>query len=571
MDSISTTSRTVADIYLQALRARGIKYVFANPGTDFTPIIDALARAKEIDSDIPEFIAVPHENVAMAMANGYYEASGEMAAVMVHVTVGTANALCGLMNVSRENVPVFLAAGASPATETGHPASRSGTVHWGQDTFDQGGNVREYVKWDYELRAGQPVDAIVSRALDVAMSEPRGPVYLTLPREVLASDATNEPTPLRRQSTGARAPVPSAEIIEQLADIIAANGNVAILVGRAGMNDAGFMALANLALDHAIPVCEGYYLNLPTSHPMNLGAANQAIFDWADVVIVLDSLVPWMPSAAAPKRSAKIIHMAADPMFTRIPFRGYEADLLVAGDTTAAMTMLNDMLRVKLKNKAAATDKRRAFAADARGKLEARQAKAIEDARTAYPISPIWMAHCLNEVKDRDAIVVNELGLPQPFLKFEQPRSSFGNGGAGGLGRGLGGALGAKLAAPHRQAIATVGDGSYMFCTPMAAHFVSQARKLPTLTIISNNAEWHAVRRATLMASPNGPASRANDMPLISLAPSPKFEKAIEACDGYGEAVEDPAKFRDALERALNKVDGGTQALLNVKTQSGRH
>lgn len=571
MDAINTTARTVADVYLQALKARGIKYVFANPGTDFTPIIDALARAKEIDSDIPEFIGVPHENVAMAMANGYYEASGEMAAVMVHVTVGTANALCGLMNVSRENVPVFLAAGASPATETGHPASRNGTVHWGQDTFDQGGNVREYVKWDYELRAGQPVDAVVGRALDIAMSEPRGPVYLTLPREVLAGEAASEPAPLRRVNNGARAAVPSAEVIEQAADIIAGANNIVILVGRAGMNDAGFMALSNLAQDQAIPVCEGYYLNLPTTHPMNLGPANQSVFDWADVVIVLDSLVPWMPSSAAPRRDAKIIHIASDPNFMRIPFRGYEADLLVAGDTTAAMNMLNDMLSVKLKNKGPAMDKRRAYASDARTKLEARQAKAIEEARKAYPISPIWMAHCLNEVKDRDAIVVNELGLPQPFLKFEMARSSFGNGGAGGLGRGLGGALGAKLAAPHRQVIATVGDGSYIFCTPMAAHFVSRARNLPTLTIISNNAEWFAVRRATLLASPDGAASRANDMPLVSLAPSPKFEKAIEACDGVGERVEDPEKFRPALERALKYVDNGTQALLNVVTQAGRH
>jgi acetolactate synthase-1/2/3 large subunit len=358
-----------------------------------------LARAKEIDSDIPEFIGVPHENVAMGMANGYYEASGEMAAVMVHVTVGTANALCGLMNVSRENVPVFLAAGASPATESGHPASRSGTVHWGQDTFDQGGNVREYVKWDYELRAGQPVDAVVARALDIAMSEPKGPVYLTLPREVLAGDATGTPAPLRRPATGAAAAVPSARALEQAADIIANAANAAIVVGRAGMNDAGFMALSTLAQDHAIPVVEGYYLNLPTTHPMNMGPGTQAIFDWADVVIVLDSLVPWMPSAAAPRADAKIIHIANDPMFTRIPFRGYESDLLVAGDPTAAMIMLNDMLRVKLKNKGAALDKRRAFAAEAREKLHARQAKAIEEARKAYPISPIWMAHCLNEVR----------------------------------------------------------------------------------------------------------------------------------------------------------------------------
>ena len=123
------------------------------------------------------------------MAHGYYRVSGKPAVVMVHVTVGTANTVCALMNAARDNVPVILGAGRTPLTETGHQASRNRSIHWGQEMFDQGSLVREFVKWDYELRAGQPVDSIVDRALDIAMSEPRGPVYLTLPREVLCDAA----------------------------------------------------------------------------------------------------------------------------------------------------------------------------------------------------------------------------------------------------------------------------------------------------------------------------------------------------------------------------------------------
>ncbi len=134
-------------------------------------------------------MTVPHENVAMAMAHGYYRISGKPAAVMVHVTVGTANAINGIINAARDNIPVLLAAGRTPLTETGSIASRNRPIHWGQEAFDQGGMLREYVKWDYELRSGQPVDAVVDRALDIAMSEPRGPVYLTLPREVLSAPA----------------------------------------------------------------------------------------------------------------------------------------------------------------------------------------------------------------------------------------------------------------------------------------------------------------------------------------------------------------------------------------------
>ena len=107
-----------AEAYLARLGERGIEYVFANAGTDFAPIVEALSRNTG-NAKFPHFITVPHENVAMAMAHGYYRICGKPAAVMVHVTVGTANAICGLMNAARDNVPVLLAAGRTPITETG--------------------------------------------------------------------------------------------------------------------------------------------------------------------------------------------------------------------------------------------------------------------------------------------------------------------------------------------------------------------------------------------------------------------------------------------------------------------
>ena len=174
--NLGQAETTVAEAYLVALKANGIKYVFANAGTDFAPIIEGLVRCNAAGADIPRFITVPHENVATAMAQGYYKVSGEAAGVMVHVTVGTANALCGMMNAARDNVPMLVAAGRTPLTEMGDAGSRNVPIHWGQEAFDQGGMVREYVKWDYELRTGQPVGNVVGRAMDVAMTEPRGRV-----------------------------------------------------------------------------------------------------------------------------------------------------------------------------------------------------------------------------------------------------------------------------------------------------------------------------------------------------------------------------------------------------------
>src|SRR6516225_3391882 len=202
-----TPNGMAAEAYIARLGERGIEYVFANAGTDFAPIVEALSRTK--GAKAPRFMTVPHENVAMAMAHGYYRIAGKPAAVMVHVTVGTANAINGLINAARDNIPLLLAAGRTPLTETGSIASLNRPIHWGQEAFDQGGMLREYVKWDYELRAGQPVDAVVDRALDIAMSEPRGPVYLTLPREVLAGPGTkprrDTVRPARRGRPGAGA------------------------------------------------------------------------------------------------------------------------------------------------------------------------------------------------------------------------------------------------------------------------------------------------------------------------------------------------------------------------------
>src|SRR5436853_1823359 len=282
-----------AQAYIARLGERGIDYVFANAGTDFAPIVEALAHAT--GAKAPRFITVPHENVAMAMAHGYYRITGKPAAVMVHVTVGTANAINGVINAARDNVPVLLAAGRTPLTETGSIASRNRSIHWGQEAFDQGGMLREYVKWDYELRAGQPVEAVVDRALDIAMSEPRGPVYLTLPREVLASPAVAA----RRDTVrplGSSAPAPSARAIEEVASLLANAEFPLIVTSSAGRTRSAFDELSALAQEFALPVVqnEARDINLATNHPMNLGFAATPYLLKADVVLVIESTVPWV-------------------------------------------------------------------------------------------------------------------------------------------------------------------------------------------------------------------------------------------------------------------------------------
>jgi len=564
------TTRIAAEAYLGRLAERGIEYVFANAGTDFAPIIEALTRNSGNPQKYPRVVTVPHENVAMAMAHGYYRVAGKPAAVMVHVTVGTANAINGLMNATRDYVPILLAAGRTPLTETGHIASRNRSIHWGQEAFDQGGMVREFVKWDYELRAGQPVEAIVDRALDIAMSEPRGPVYLTLPREVLAS-----PAPARRRDNvrplGSAPPAPDSGAIDEAASLIAKAEFPLIVTSSAGRSRAAFDELAALAEEFALPVVqnEARDLNLASNHPMNLGFAAAPFLPKADVVLVIDSIVPWIPRSATPKRDAKIIHVSTDPLAQHYPFRDIEADLLITADAASALASLRGALRA-MKANGRAVEARRKTAAAAREDIEGKRRKLLETARSAVPIHSAWLAACINQVKAEDAIVVSELGVPVAHLELTRHGTYMGNMLAGGLGFGLGAALGAKLAAPGREVIVAVGDGSYMFGNPLPYHYVGRAESLPTLTIIANNHAWHAVRQATLDVYPDGTAAKANVMPLTELKPAPDYEKVIETCGGHGEKVDEPGALLPALERGLAAVRSGTPALVNVSTQ-GRH
>jgi acetolactate synthase-1/2/3 large subunit len=368
------------------------------------------------------------------------------------------------------------------------------------------------------------------------------------------------------------APAPSARSIEEVASLLANAEFPLIVTSSAGRTREAFDELSALAQEFALPVVqnEARDINLATNHPMNLGFAAAPFLPKADVVLVIESTVPWVPKYVTPNRNAKVIHISTDPLAQKYPFREFEADLLITGEPYAALSSLRAALRATAKADGKAIEGRRRFAAAARADMEAKRRKLMETARNAVPIHSAWLAACVNQVKSEDAIVISELGVPVGLLDLTRHGTFFGNMLAGGLGFGLGAALGAKLAAPEREVIVAVGDGSYMFGNPLPYHYVGRAENLPTLTIIANNHSWHAVRQATLDVYPEGAAAKANVMPLTELKPAPDYEKVIETCGGHGEKVEAPGDLLPALERGLAAVRSGTPALVNVSTQ-GRH
>jgi acetolactate synthase-1/2/3 large subunit len=331
-------------------------------------------------------------------------------------------------------------------------------------------------------------------------------------------------------------------------------------------------ALAALAEQFAIPVvqAEARDMNLPTDHPMHLGHDAGAFLPKADVVIVIDSAVPWMARNHQPRKDAKVIHISADPLETRYPFRELEADLLIPGSSLAAMVMLRAILTEAMKGKTTAIESRRKALATAREEITARRKKLIDTVKDQTPIHPAWLAHCINQTKSEDAIVISELGAPLAMLELKHPSSYMGALLSGGLGFGMGAGLGAKLAAPQREVIVTVGDGSYMFGNPVPYHYVGRSENLPTLTVVANNHAWLAVRQSTLDVFPDGAAAKANVMALTELSPSPDYEKVVETCGGRGEKVEGPANLVPALRRGLDDVRAGKPVTLNVLTQARR-
>lgn len=563
-----STMHAVASNYLQALLDRGIDYVFANAGTDTAPIIEALVAAKKAGVKTPEFLTVPHENVAISMAHGYFLATGKPAAVMVHVTVGTANALCGLMNAARDQAPILLTAGRTPSTETGHIGSRNASIHWGQDSFDQGGIVREWVKWDYELRPGQPADEIVGRALDIAMSEPKGPVYLCMPREVLGDLTDKTPPPPRARALGALVSTPSAAGIEQAAQWLANAEFPLVISSSTGRDPQNVLRLGRIAEQYGIGVAlpgepGARELNIPTTHPMFIGVHPADAIAKADVIVAIDCEVPWWPSKVSLKAGAKVIHIAPDPFFARYPVRGFPVDLALAGSSSIALEMLEDAL--KKQDSAKVAQRQRSFRAISSERAHKQQAL-VQSVAQRTPLHPAWIAHCVNQVVTKDTIIVNEMGVPLDFLALEEPRSYLSSSLAGGLGFGLGGALGAKLGAKAKNVILMVGDGSYMFGCPTAAHHVARMYNLPTTTLVMNNARWNAVHRSTLGMYPQGLAAKEELMPLVSLGESPEYQDIMKACGGYGEKVSDPSSLLAALQRCLDANTRGQSALLNLIT-----
>jgi acetolactate synthase I/II/III large subunit len=546
---------TVAERYLTRLRDAGIQYLYVNAGTDFAPIVEAYVRPGADRSRFPVPVLAAHENLAAGMAHGAFLATGRPQGVMFHVSVGTANAVCAVINAARENVPLIVTAGRTPILESGAVGSRNSPVHWAQEMFDQGGLLRELVKWDYELRLPAQVDDIVERAVALAAAEPAGPVYLSLPREVLAQPAAGNAVRARLARPAEPRPDPGA--VELLADRLADARLPVVATSAAGTDRRVPALLAELCERFAIGLVEASprYLNVPAGHRYHLGEE----VSQADTILVLESDVPWIPSADSPGADAFVAHAGRDPLFARYPVRGHRSDLTLV---TSAYALLGE-LATALEKRVDRIDQNRSGRLRDQAGRHAQKAWLRREAalRADGPITKDLISAMLGELLPPDAVVFNEYWAEPALLERRVPGTYFKLPSAGGLGWGLPAALGFKHAAPGQTVVATLGDGAYLFSNPAACHHAAQRHELGVLTVVANNARWNAVETATASVYPGLP----RDGVFSDLTPAPALHHYVRASGGYGEHVSARGQLARALERGLESAADGRQALINIE------
>jgi acetolactate synthase-1/2/3 large subunit len=556
---------TAGGAIFRRLHQLGVDRVFVNSGTDFPPIIEGLAEATHMGLDLPDVMVVPHEHLAVSMAHGHYFATGEPAAVILHTNVGLANGAIGAINAATDHVPMILMSGRTPTSERDRFGARTVPIGWGQEMRDQTALVREACKWDYEVRFPEQVPELLDRAYAIATSTPKGPVYLSLPREVLC-----EPCPAGELATppGMAAAVGAArdDDITRAAWLLARAERPLIIAQRGAGSATGFAALADIADRYDVPVCQWWASAnaVSSDHPLYAGSNPSPWIDAADVVVVLDSLAPWMPDSHRLGADAQVVQIGPNPLYSRSPVRNFRSNVSIASELGPAIVALSAALD-RLDADRQVVD-RSALRAEVAAHTADRRAAAIRAAEVGDgPMTKSFVGHVLGQVlRDRDARVVSELGVPLDAYAPTRHQEYRQEPHSGGLGWSLPCAMGMKLAEPDRLVVATMGDGSYMFANPVAAHHTCEAHGIAVLTLIVNNHRYGAVSDSVTGMYPTGYAAKADAVPLTDLSPTPEFRLVAESCRAWAETVTDPSELRAAIERAITQVEAGRQAVLDV-------
>jgi acetolactate synthase-1/2/3 large subunit len=566
---MDTKGLSGAEALLRLLRGMGVGRIFASPGSEWAPVWEYLAKPYAPD-DIPQYLSTRHEEVAVAMASGYAKVTGTLPAVMIHTTVGSLHATMALRGALHERVPMVVLAGESIGF--GEEPGQDPGQQWLGLLSDIGGPARlveRCVKWSFGLNSPALLPGTIQRACQLAMAAPQGPVFVSVPMEFLFATMTSSAPP---SAAAARAATAPAAAIDELAGVLIEARNPVIVTEDAGRRVRAVEHLVALAESLGAPVVEGWhpgYVNFPRTHPLyggiGLAAHLSGYLKEADVAFLVAAEAPWHPPSSLPGPGTSVVVLDDEPLRADLPFWGYRSDVIVNGEVEGSLAMLVERVRARLAP-GARKDRIERWGArhDAARRALREEAKA---AGTGTIIDTRWVAHELNEVLSPEAVVVDEtithrLAIHRALESLTPGR--FFEASCGGLGTGLGEALGVKAAAPDRPVVALIGDGTFNYNPVLAGLGASQEHRLPVLIVIFNNSGYLSQKSGIPRHYPEGFAVRSNTFVGTSIVPSPDYAAIARAFDGYGEKVEHPGDVRAALLRGLDAVARGQVAVLDM-------
>jgi acetolactate synthase-1/2/3 large subunit len=567
----NVASYSAANYFIEGLNEVGIDYLFSNMGTDHAPIIEAFAGRKRRGQKSPTIIVCPHENTAAHMAGGYAMVTGRGQGVLVHVDVGTANTANAMHNLYRSRLPVLLMAGKAPFTTHGElTGTRDNYVHFVQEPFDQASLVRPYTKWEWTLPSGVVVKEVIRRAHTIMQSDPKGPCYLMLPREILTEVWADEDVrSYPGERYGSTEPVGAdPRLVEKLADALLASKNPILLASYAGRTPGASEAIEKLAEFAGVRLYEANMVsNFSHEGPCFCGFGAGAQVAEADFGLLVDVDVPFFPRETKINEKTFWGQIDIDVLKSGSPMWSFPANLRLQGNSARIVDQLYEAVKQKASPsfREAAAARVKALAGE-RDKRKARAAELAASRGKAGAINSHYLCAELAKRIDANDIVFSEAARNSPAIQQQIPRPLPGTltrVGGGGLGSSGGMALGAKLAAPDRMMIQMVGDGSFYFNVPSSVYGASKQYKLPILSIVLDNGGWSAVKESTLRVYPDGDA-KVEDEFAANLPEGTDFSKIGEAFGHYGEKVTDPAQVPAALDRAIKEVKGGRTAVLHV-------
>ncbi|KAJ5945725.1 Thiamine pyrophosphate enzyme C-terminal TPP-binding [Penicillium verhagenii] len=577
-DDIDGTNEMIsaAEGFFEALAEAGITYCFVNLGSDHPAMLEAMIKAKQKQlTKFPNIVTCPSELVALSAALGFAQVTGNPQCVLVHVDCGTLALGQSIHNASVGRVPVLCFAGLSPFTQRGELlGSRTEFIHWLQDVPDQASILRQYCRYSGEIKSGRNIKEMVNRALQISLSDPKGPAYLMAAREVLEEKVDRKFLEEENLNPIAPSALPDSDV-ELIAKALMDAERPLVITTYLGRNTRAPPLLESLCDKLPISVVEmvGSDLCIRSDHPAYLGVTvttHPEVLE-ADVILILDCDVPWIPTMGKPQKGAKVFHLDVDPLKQQMPLFSINAIRRLKVSCEIALRQLNSYLETQDldgPHYLEAFDARKARYSEWRGILQAQEIPS-ENEIVSVPL----LASKLRQQLPEDTVYVLEAvtnaGPIIHHLNLVKPGSLVGSG-AGGLGWGGGAALGVKLAKPETFICAIVGDGTYLFSQMESVYWIARRYDIPFLLIVLNNGGWNAPKVSALLVHKDGLSSKSNRKDLnLSFEPSPDYPGIATAAGGaWGATVRAQSELDPAIKEAMNVVQHGKCAVIEVAVPS---